>query len=249
MRRKTNKILSSTSSDSDEEKRVKKSTKAVAAPPNVQPPIHCDFYDSVPSYSHFNESQKKKLNIKVDAHKSRRIQKQQASLNCSGVKGKALLVQNVLDTRKRAAGQIQKKLSLQSLSSNRIVNDINSLKKQPPQLVHTEISKCNKQTLSENKMTEKNNNKLQQSEKISPLPNVENNSDFENSTDLSYSTKDSTANYVAVKKSMLHTHTDIPSEATSKYENMELPQFCNKNTDESQKSSSTSSEIHNKMQG
>lgn len=76
MRRKTNKILSSTSSsDSNEEKCVKKSTRAVATPPNVQPPLHCAFYDSVPSYSHFNKSQKKKLNIKVDAHKSRRIQR------------------------------------------------------------------------------------------------------------------------------------------------------------------------------
>ncbi|XP_036141488.1 uncharacterized protein LOC105828422 isoform X2 [Monomorium pharaonis] len=108
MRKKTNKILSSTSSsDSDEQKRVKKSTKSVATPPNVQPPLHCNFYGSVPSYSHFNESQKKKkLNIKVDAHKSQRIQKQQASLNCSSIKRKAVLVQNVLDARKRAAGQI-----------------------------------------------------------------------------------------------------------------------------------------------
>lgn len=36
-RRKTNKILSSDTEDTEEAKLVKKSTKAVAPPPNVQP--------------------------------------------------------------------------------------------------------------------------------------------------------------------------------------------------------------------
>lgn len=149
--KKKNKILSS--SDSEEEKPVKKLiNKAVAPPPNVQLPSRSDFYDSVPSCSYFNENQNKKLNIKIYSNKSQK--KQQTSFH-SDVKGKALLVQNVLDARKRTAEQFKKKMSLQSLSSNKVMNVTNSLKKQSQKHqielmhTHTEKSKYNKQTLSD----------------------------------------------------------------------------------------------------
>lgn len=239
-----------TSDSDEEEKPVKKSTKAVEPLPNVPPPLRCDFYDSVPSYSHSNKSQKKKLEIKVNLHKSRKIQ--QTSIP-SGVKGKALLVQNVLDARKRTTEQCQKKLSSQSLSSNKVIKATNSLKKQSQEhqielmQMQTERSKSNKQTLSENnEVTEENNNILQQSENPrQPLSNIENKLDFEGSVDFMKNTEDSVANYTAIKK---HIHVDIPSKAASNFEHMELPQFYS-NIEESQTSSSTTSERNIIMRG
>lgn len=212
-------------------------------------PSRHDFYDSVPSYSHLNESQKK-LNIKVNSQKSGIIQNQQALLNCSGVKGKAQLVQNVLDARKkRATQQFEKQLPLQSFASN--INVTNSLKKQPEEhridliQMHTERSKCNKQTLSENN----NKNKLKQSGNIpQPLSNVEN-SDFENSMYLIDNTENTVMNDVAVNNSVPNIHTNIPSKVASHFKHMELPQSCNKNIGQSHKSSFTSSEKENKIQG
>lgn len=111
----------------------------------------------------------------------------------------------------------------------------------------TEKSKYNKQILSENEnyeMTEKNNNKVQQSEKVQQaLSNIEKNSDYESSSLVDFSTEDSVANYKAVQK-----HRDIPSEkgSYSEYTN-ESSQFCS-NIDESQKSFSTMTTRDNKMQ-
>lgn len=92
-----------------------------------------------------------KLNIKVNSHKSWKQQKQkQQTPSRSDVKGKALLVQNVLDARKKTAKQFQKKISPQSLSSNKVINASNSLKKQSQEHqielmhMHTERSKYNK---------------------------------------------------------------------------------------------------------
>lgn len=165
--------------------------------------LRCDFYNAVPSCSYLNESQKKKFNIKVNSHKSWKQQKQkQQAPSYSDVKRKALLVQNVLDARKKTAKQFQK-MSSQSLSSNKVINATNSVKKQSQEHqielmhMHTERLKYNKQTLetSENEATEKNNNKLQQSRKFSQsLSNIENNSDFESSVDC-INTEDSVANY------------------------------------------------------
>ncbi|XP_071652563.1 uncharacterized protein [Temnothorax longispinosus] len=238
-------------SDEDEEKRVKKSTKAVVPPPNVPPPLPNDFYNTVPTCSHGNESQKKKLDIKVNLRKSRKIPKQQTPSR-SNVKEKTLLVQNVLDARKRATEQLQKKLCSQSLSSNKVTNASNSeefLKKQSQEhqtelQMQTERSKCNKQTLSEdNEVTKKNNNKFQQSEKFLPsLSNIEKNSDFEDSVDFTSSTEDSVANDTTIKE-----HVDIPSKAASNLKHMELSQV-DENIDKSQNSSSTTSERKNKMQ-
>lgn len=254
-RKKTNKLLSS-DSDSEEERVVKKSSKTVAAPPKIQPPFHCDFYESVPScsYNKENTTKKKKFNIKVNLHKSQKIQKQQVPLNRSDVKGKAQLVQNVLDARKRTAEKFQKTLSSQSFSSNSVIKAKNSLpiQSQEHQIelvhTHTDKSKYNTQILSE-----KNDNKLQQSAKIpQPLPNVEKNLDFESSMEFN-NTEDSVANYVSVKKPIFmpkpNIHADIPSETSPNFEYMELPQFCSTNIGESQKSSFTSSERDNKMQG
>lgn len=86
--------------------------------------------------------------------------------------------------------------------------------------MQTERSKQNKQTSEtfENKATEKNNNKFQQFKKFSQsLSNIENNSDFESSVDC-INTKDSVANYTAIRK---HIHVDIPSETRLNSEHIE----------------------------